>query len=140
MIAHALSERPLECCGLLAGPLPEQSGSISSDPPPAVQPPLAQVVKRYPLANNARSATEYFCADRGLFDAHRDMRRLGLDVLAIYHSHPTTAAVPSRTDLERNNYPGAIHFIISLRDDPPVVQGWWLLEKDFREAEWECVD
>jgi len=140
MIAHALFERPLECCGLLAGPLPERPGSMSSEPPPVAPSPVARVFKRYPLVNTARSATEYHCADRSLFEAHRDMRRLEFDVLAIYHSHPTTAAVPSRTDLERNNYPGAIHFIISLRDDPPVVQGWWLLERAYREAEWEWVD
>jgi proteasome lid subunit RPN8/RPN11 len=68
------------------------------------------------------------------------MQTNGLDVLAIYHSHPTSEPIPSRTDLERNWWPGVVSLIISLKDEPPRVRGWWLRETNFVEAEWEVVE
>jgi proteasome lid subunit RPN8/RPN11 len=65
------------------------------------------------------------------------MRRLGIEILAIYHSHPTSEPVPSRTDLARNYYEEAIHFIISLQSENQPIRAWWLAPDRFREAEWE---
>jgi len=75
-----------------------------------------------------------------MFEAVRDMRGLGLEIVAIYHSHPTSAPVPSRTDLERNYSPDVMNFIISLQDGAPQVRGWWLDENSFREADWRLSD
>jgi len=75
-----------------------------------------------------------------MFEAVRDMRGLGLEIVAIYHSHPTSAPVPSRTDLERNYSPHVMNFIISLQDGNPQVRGWWLSDKDFREADWRLAE
>jgi proteasome lid subunit RPN8/RPN11 len=133
MVAQAFTEQPLECVGLLAGVL---------EGPPATDGPAARVgrvVERYPLVNNAASPVEYCSSDKRLFDAHRDMRERGLEILAIYHSHPTSPPVPSRTDLARNFYPDAVSLIISLTTTPPTVCGWWLTDQDYREAEWEVA-
>ena len=62
-----------------------------------------------------------------------------LDVVAVFHSHPTAPAVPSRKDLARNYSEDVVNFIISLLTDPPSVRGWWLTATDFHEAEWEIV-
>jgi proteasome lid subunit RPN8/RPN11 len=75
-----------------------------------------------------------------MFDAVRDMRGLGLEILAIYHSHPTSAPVPSKTDLERVTYPDVVSLIISLQSGPPETRGWWLTVHDYREAAWELCD
>jgi proteasome lid subunit RPN8/RPN11 len=75
-----------------------------------------------------------------MFTAVRDMRRLGLEIVAIYHSHPTTEPVPSRTDLERNYSAEVVNFIISLGGKKACMRGWWLDEKGYREAEWDWVD
>ncbi len=138
MIAQARAELPNECCGFLAGRLP--AAPAESGPPGAV--PLARVEDRYPLVNEAKSPRDYYCLEHpSLFQAYRDMRRRGQEVLAIYHSHPTAAAVPSARDLERNFYGSTvIHFIISMQGDPPVLRGWWLAPTDYQEAEWECGD
>ena len=64
------------------------------------------------------------------------MRARGFDLLAIYHSHPVSDPVPSRTDLERNYFDGVMHLILSLKAEEPILRGWWLGEKDYREAEW----
>jgi proteasome lid subunit RPN8/RPN11 len=125
MVAQAKAELPNECCGLLAG-LVELSN-------------LGRVLQRYALINNAASPREYLADDRTLFDAYRDMHARGLDLLAVYHSHPVSDPVPSQKDLERNYFENVMHLIISLKLDEPQMRGWWLGETDYREAEWECI-
>jgi proteasome lid subunit RPN8/RPN11 len=128
MQAQALAERPLECCGLLAG-------VIDADGTGLVQ-------ERYPLPNEAASPVEFISEGRAMFAADRDMRRRQLEVLAVYHSHPSSPPVPSPTDLEcsRWSYPDVVWLIISLRSDPAEVRGWWLTEKEYRPAEWRVVE
>jgi len=125
MVAQAKAELPNECCGFLAGLVEEAK--------------VGRVHERYPLVNNAASPTEYLANDRTLFNAYRDMRARGLDLLAVYHSHPVTEPVPSKTDLERNYFIDVMHLIISLKTETPLMRGWWLAETDYREAEWQCL-
>ena len=61
-----------------------------------------------------------------------------LEFLAIYHSHPTSEAVPSRKDREMNYSPDVMNLIISLKK-PAEVRAWWLEAETQREAEWEIV-
>ena len=72
--------------------------------------------------------------------AVRDLERLGLEILAIYHSHPTSAPVPSKTDLARNYSAEVMNLIISLQNAEPEVLAWWLTADDFRAAAWDVVD
>src|SRR5262249_36151743 len=90
MIAQAVAELPNECCGLLAA-LPVQPGQE-----------VVCVERHYPLINVAASPVEYLADAQSMFAAVRDMRRRGLDVVGVYHSHPTSEPAPSRKDLERN--------------------------------------
>ena len=130
LIAQALTERPLECCGLLAGVREEAK---TGDKPTGT---IGRVLQRYPLVNAAASPSEFLSDARGMFDADHDMRDRGLDLLAVYHSHPTSPAVPSRTDLARHWYAEVVCMIVSLAETPPVVRAWWLTKTDYREAEW----
>ena len=127
MVAQAVAELPNECCGLLAGTI--EPG----------EPPIGHVVERYPLVNALLSPTAFESEPGSLLAAHKDMRERGLEVLAIYHSHPTSDPVPSKTDLARNYWPGVMCLIISLKTESAMVRGWLLQEKDFREAEWSSV-
>ena len=122
MIAQALREAPNECCGLFAG---------------VVRDGTAQVERIYPLLNAAASPVLYESDPRSMLDAYRDMTARGLDVVAVYHSHPTSAPVPSKTDLERNYSEEVVNLIVSLAVDPPLVRGWWLTATEYREAAWE---
>jgi proteasome lid subunit RPN8/RPN11 len=128
MVAQARSELPNECCGLLAGQVMAKGGQS-----------VGRVVRRYLLTNAAASPVEYLSEPRAMFEAVRDMRSQGIDILAIYHSHPTSDPVPSRTDRERSNSPDVMNLIISLKPPEPCVRGWWLTESDFREARWELI-
>lgn len=125
MLAQAVAELPNECCGLLAGRVANGVGRAE---------------RRYPLVNALACPTRYEADPKGLLDATRAMRPHGLDVLAIYHSHPTSDPVPSRTDLAQSFWPGTVYLIISLRTAEPLVRGWWLTETDYRAAAWEVVE
>jgi proteasome lid subunit RPN8/RPN11 len=133
MVAQALAEQPLECCGLLAGVREEAktgAGTVES---------VGRVRRRYPLVNAAASPREFLSDARSMFDAERDMRANGLDLLAVYHSHPTSPPIPSRTDLERHGMTEVACVIVSLVASPPEVRAWWLTETEYREAVWEVV-
>jgi proteasome lid subunit RPN8/RPN11 len=131
LVAQALAEQPNECCGLLAG---KREGPAEAEKSAGG---VARVVERFPLVNALASPVRYESDGPSMLRAHRDMRARGLDILAVYHSHPTSDPVPSRTDLACNYYPGVVHLIVSLTTTPPRVRGWWLTETDYREAEWE---
>jgi proteasome lid subunit RPN8/RPN11 len=134
MVAQALAEQPLECCGLLAGV--REEAKKGDDPAKSV----GRVVRRYPLVNELASPREFLSDARGMFDADRDMRARGLDILAVYHSHPTSAPIPSRTDRERHWMHDVICMIVSLAASPPEVRAWWVNEEEQREAEWEITE
>jgi len=122
MLWHARAEAPLECCGLLAGVIREDG--------------VGEVRLRYPLLNAAASPVEFESEPRSHFSADKDIRRQGLEVLAVYHSHPTSEPVPSRKDLARNYSPDVVNLIVSLATTPPVIRAWWLSAEDYRAAEW----
>src|SRR5262245_25493863 len=111
MLAQAQAELPNECCGFLAGTMSESEWRVS---------------RRYPLINKAASPAEYFAEEHSLFQAHRDMDRQSLELLAIYHSHPTTEPIPSRKDRELNYHGEVVHLIISLKGKEPEMRGWRL--------------
>jgi proteasome lid subunit RPN8/RPN11 len=93
------------------------------------------VEARYPLPNEAASPVECVSEGRATFDATRDMDRRGLIVLAVYHSHPSTPPLPSKTDLERNYSRDVVTVIVSLQSEPPRVLGWWLSDDGYSQAE-----
>jgi proteasome lid subunit RPN8/RPN11 len=125
MLAQAVAELPNECCGLLAG---------------CVADGLGRVVQRYPLVNAAASPKEYLSQPESMFAAHRDMLGRGLDIMAIYHSHPTSDPIPSRSDHERNYSPNVVNIIISLKASEPSLRGWWLADGKHQEAEWDVIE
>ncbi len=123
MIVHCRSETPLECCGMLAGIAPRVSLFL-------------------PLRNAApieTRTTRYFAEPRDLFQVEKTLRKLGLEILAIYHSHPSAQPVPSRTDLREHNYGSVPQIIVSLLGNEPVVRVWRLDETSYHELAWRIV-
>ncbi len=157
MVAHAISELPNECCGLLAGRI-DHSQTTTHPLALGTHPsgPVGQVERRYPLVNAVEtglifsylckqpfivctnpSPKEFLSDPKSMFAADRDMRLKGIDILAVYHSHPTSNPVPSPTDLNRNYWPKVMTLIVSLKNpQEPQVRGWWLGADNYREAEW----
>jgi proteasome lid subunit RPN8/RPN11 len=119
MRSHVVSESPLECCGLLVGRIENGVGIV---------------LKGLPIRNDLASPTEYLTNPRDLLDAMKTMRAEAWEPLAIYHSHPASDAVPSRTDLERNTWGETVVHLILGRDG---LRAWWLREVGFEEVEIE---
>lgn len=110
-----VSESPLECCGLLAGRIEDGVGVV---------------LGHFPIRNDLASPTEYLTNARDLLAATRTMRESGLTELAIYHSHPASEPVPSRTDLERNTWgETVVHVIVGECD----IRAWWLTADRYEE-------
>jgi proteasome lid subunit RPN8/RPN11 len=120
MISHALADAPLECCGLLGG----VGGRVETF---------------HPLRNADSSQTRYSADPADLISAVRSIRAAGAEVVAIYHSHPRWAAIPSRTDLAENFWGDVPRPIISLLDDPPTMRVWRLRPDSYDELAWRVV-
>jgi [CysO sulfur-carrier protein]-S-L-cysteine hydrolase len=121
-IEHARGELPNECCGLLAGRVADGIGIATT---------------RFSITNDEASPREYLSNARDMLFAFRAMREHGLELLAIYHSHPTSEPVPSQRDIEQNTYgESVVHLIVSLAGLQPEVRTWWLMETGYREAVW----
>lgn len=117
IVRQALAEQPFECCGLLAGAI---DGSVRA------------ALRVFPLVNERASPTAYQSEPRSILHAFREIDRLGLQHVAIYHSHPTAQAIPSRVDLANNWYgDDMIHLIVSLFDHPPALRAWRLFPDHF---------
>ncbi|MCC7202617.1 MAG: M67 family metallopeptidase [Nitrospirae bacterium] len=97
MIEHAKNDFPLECCGILGG----KNGVVSHI---------------YPMSNIDQSRTRYLMDPAEQMRVFKEMRSLGTELKAIYHSHPNHPAFPSRTDVELAYYPEAVYIIISVND------------------------
>jgi [CysO sulfur-carrier protein]-S-L-cysteine hydrolase len=89
-----------ECCGLLAG----RNGVITS---------------MYPAANALASATAYEIAPKDTFRIMREIRAAGLELMGIYHSHPTGENRPSARDIERAYYLDVAYLILSTLPNAP---------------------
>jgi|SRR3972149_3888760 len=102
VIEHARREYPLESCGILAG----KDGKIT---------------KVYSMENTEKSSSFYLMAPEQQLKVFREVEEEGLELSAIYHSHPHSPAFPSQRDVDQAFYPDSLILIISLMD-PKVPQ------------------
>ncbi len=110
MILHARQDAPNEACGFLGG---------KGD----------QVRKCYRLTNLDASPEHFSLDPREQFGAVKDMRAEGIELLAVYHSHPATLARMSAEDLRLAYAPGIQYAIISLADpENPVVRSFRVVD------------
>jgi proteasome lid subunit RPN8/RPN11 len=92
MLDHVLACMPEEACGIVAG----RQGIV------------AQV---RPIENAAHSPFRFRMEPRGQVEALLDLEARGLELLAIYHSHPSGPPGPSATDVAELTYPEAAAMI-----------------------------
>lgn len=103
IISHAVAGYPEEVCGLVSG----KDG-------------VAMVV--HPGRNVAAAPRTTFELDPETLTKQIDFEEAGLELVAIYHSHPHGPAFPSETDVERAAYPDAFYLICDLADpDHPTL-------------------
>ena len=86
----------------------------------------------YQVTNVAEIPERNFLMEPGeQFAAMRAMRNRKEVLWGIYHSHPSTAAVPSQTDRLQAAYPGLYYFIISLRSSREELGSYYFNGEDF---------
>lgn len=110
MLAQARKEAPIEACGYLAG----KNG---------------QVKKLFALKNTAASSERFFLEPKEQFKTAKDIRAAGLELIAVYHSHPATPARPSEEDLKLAFDPNIIYVIVSLLEQGPNLVAFRVKEK-----------
>lgn len=118
IIDHAYQELPYEICGLMGG----QEGQVES------------IV---PVPNASRTPQSNFEMERqAMVDAIIQFQRAGQEVVAIYHSHPQNAAVPSESDVAQATWPDAVYLIVGLSDpDQPDIRAWDIQQGRVQPAE-----
>jgi proteasome lid subunit RPN8/RPN11 len=103
IVAHARRDHPDEACGVVAGP-------VGSDRP-----------ERFiPMVNAARSPTFYEFDSLDLLRLYREMDDRDEEPVVVYHSHTSTQAYPSRTDVAYASEPGAHYVLVSTREPDTV--------------------
>ena len=125
MVAHALEDAPIECCGLLAA----RDGLVAE-------------VRR---AKNKEASPYRFSIDPLETRKHeRAMDDAGLELAGFYHSHTGSPAVPSPTDIRMMAPffgPPFVHFVIGVADrEAPEVRVWHIEGSERLEREFEVID
>jgi proteasome lid subunit RPN8/RPN11 len=124
IIAHARRDHPDEACGIVAGP-------IGSDRP-----------ERFvPMANAERSTTFYRFDSMEQLKVWREMDDRDEEPVVIYHSHTSTVAYPSRTDIAYASEPNAHYVLVSTREelDEPDVRSYRIVDGEVSEEEVRIV-
>ena len=103
MIAHCNSYLPFEGCGLLSG-----TGN--------------QVRHLWPLHNEAESNKNFYVSKHYVEAAIKQAAQKNDRILAVFHSHPTTSALPSSYDLLQHADPEVHMVIISFKGKKPEVK------------------
>ena len=71
----------------------------------------------------------------------KDIRSAGLEMLAIYHSHPETPARPSAEDIRLALTPDVIYVIVSLQNGKrPAVKGFLMENGSVTEVPVKIVE
>lgn len=114
---HTRACKPEEACGILAG---DRDGNV----------------KRVFLMENTEHSSSFYVMDsREQFQVFDEMERDGLELVAIFHSHPHSPAFPSAQDMELAFYPDAVYLIISLMNEEPESHAFRIVEDRVTEIE-----
>ena len=123
LLAHARTDHPDEACGVIAGP-------AGSDRP----------TRFIPMVNAARSPTFYEFDSADLLKLYRELDSNDEDPIVIYHSHTSTEAYPSRTDIAYASEPFAHYVLVSTRetgteDGPYELRSFRIVDGEVTEEE-----
>ena len=121
MIAHALEDDSIECCGVLAG----TDGSF---------------LKLYRMTNVENSPYRFSWDPKELLPVWNDMEDNNWEHRAVYHSHTHSEAYPSSTDVRLASWPEAYYMIVSLMDkDNPDVRAFRIVDDVITEEPLEIT-
>ena len=114
MIAHVELHAPLEACGLLAG--------LNS-----------KVESVLEVTNQAQSAARFVMNPIEQLKAFEWIESNGLDLIGIFHSHPTGPETVSPTDIAEAAY-NVVYVILARVDNVWRARGFWIRDGAFSEV------
>jgi proteasome lid subunit RPN8/RPN11 len=100
IIAQAIAELPNEACGVIVGP----AGS-------------GQARRMKPMVNVAASPIFYEFHPQDLLALYRGLDDADEEIVVVYHSHPTSTAHPSSSDIAYAGEPGAHYVLVSIWEE-----------------------
>lgn len=119
-IDYVVSTLPIEACGLLAG--------------------LDMEVSRvYSVRNILNSPLRYSMDPFGQLNAMLAIEKLGLELLAIFHSHPQGPDHPSQTDIREFLYPGVLSVIVFPDGESWNMRVFQINAESYEEVKWKLV-
>jgi len=153
LVEHARELDPYECCGFLAGTghrvsrvyrIKNVVGLEGASDAAAFDEAKVRHLSR--LSPEERAEIAFMMDAQEMFQAVKDMRRNGLTLLVVYHSHPHDPARPSVTDIKiaddweenwvRLNLILPIYLLISLKDkNRPDIRAYWIKNGSVTPAE-----
>lgn len=99
LIEQCQQALPYESCGFLSGNV---KGIVTSN---------------WQLKNEAKSMNQFFVSRDTVREALNKIAEKKEEILVLYHSHPTTAPMPSRQDLQYHPDDQILMLIISFKND-----------------------
>ena len=114
VLSHCKGAYPNEACGILAG-----QGNVVS--------------KLYQMENAEQSPVSYLMDAAEQFKVMKDMRNNGLFMVAIYHSHPSSSAYPSRKDVDLAFYEDTAYIIAGLVGREAIVKAFAIRTGEVKE-------
>lgn len=124
MVAHALEDAPIECCGLLAA----HDGLV---------------VDVYRAKNREASPYRFSIDPLETRRLEEKMDASGAELAGFYHSHTGSDPIPSPTDIRMMGSffgPPYVHFVIGVADrENPIVRAWYIENGERTEQEYELI-
>jgi [CysO sulfur-carrier protein]-S-L-cysteine hydrolase len=121
LLVHARAELPNEACGLLGGSLAR-----------------GEATSYHPARNAEASPIIYTVHPDDLVRIVFGLEDAGDDLVAIFHSHTRTPAVPSATDRRSAQYPDAFYLLASLADPAAspaaALRAWRIVDGESSEV------
>jgi proteasome lid subunit RPN8/RPN11 len=128
MIAHARADHPDEACGVIVGP-------EGSDQP----------VRMIEMLNADRSPTFFRFDPQEQLRLYREMDDRDEEIVVVYHSHTSTEAYPSRTDISYAAEPQAHYVLVSTAESgseegPTQVRSYRIIDGVVTEEEIDITE
>jgi proteasome lid subunit RPN8/RPN11 len=114
MLSHVMEQAPLEACGMLAGKLDT----------------VEAVLK---VRNVEQSPVRFRMDSQEQYDAFMWIEANELDLVGIFHSHPTGPETASPTDIAEAAYE-VVHVIWSYIEDTWGARGFWIENGEVTEV------
>jgi proteasome lid subunit RPN8/RPN11 len=112
--AHGEETYPHECCGALLGTATAEGNHVRE-------------IVRAGNTRTDRAHDRYNIAPEELIKIQRQARKLGLDIVGFYHSHPDCPAQWSKTDFDEAHWIGCSYLITRVDQGKATITNAFLL-------------